>query len=49
MHPICQKCNQEIKPGEQVNIVTLDDIGTRIFASNDILYAHVKCPELVTG
>lgn len=45
---ICPKCGHEIRPGESVNIITLDgvDDSTRV-VSGDAIFAHDKCPVAV--
>lgn len=43
---ICPRCDQEIKPGEAVSMVTAtDDEERRIFTEEDMVMYHEVCPE----
>lgn len=47
MSMTCSKCNKEIKPGENVSLLGVDELlkdGRRIFAGDETLVMHEVCP-----
>lgn len=47
MTMICSKCNKEIKPGENVSIIGVDELlkeGRRIFTGDETIVTHEACP-----
>jgi hypothetical protein len=48
----CAKCSRPIKPGENVNVIGVDELlkeGRRIFAGDETLVTHVSCPSPAGG
>jgi hypothetical protein len=43
---LCTKCGQPIRPGDQVDFVFAGEGEPRIIVDDEVLFAHVTCPEV---
>lgn len=43
---MCPRCDKEIVPGSDVDLITAEDLETtRIFTDGELIVVHARCPE----